>query len=85
MTKDLTEAWKKGELEDGEYYVKLIGDKVYILAREDNHWCEFGWKNTEEENKKLKELLKVIRGYLINGCDVEDEIRICEEIDEVLK
>ena len=37
------------------------------------------------ENYKLKELLKVIRGYLVNGCDVEDEIRICEEIDEVLK
>lgn len=58
MSKDLTEAWKKGELEDGEYYVKLIGDKVYILAREDNHWYEFGWKNTEEENVKLRELLK---------------------------
>lgn len=36
------------------------------------------------ENDKLKKFLKVIRGYLVNGCDVEDEIRICEEIDEVL-
>lgn len=55
MSKDLSKSLEKGELKDGEYYVKLIGDKVYILAREDNHWYEFGWKNTEEENKKLKE------------------------------
>lgn len=43
MTKDLTEQWKKGELEDGYYYVKLKGDRDYMLLRDDNHWYEFGW------------------------------------------
>ena len=86
MSKDLTEVWKKGELEDGEYYVKLIGDKVYILAREDNHWCEFGWKNTEEENKKLKELLKRCRDFI--NYEVPDHCIndvLIDKIDEALK
>ena len=43
MSKNLTEKWKKGELEDGCYYVKIKGDRDYMLSREDNHWYEFGW------------------------------------------
>ena len=40
----LTEQWKKGELKDGCYYVKLKRpDMFYMLSREDNHWYEFGW------------------------------------------
>lgn len=43
MTKDLTEQWKKGELEDSCYYVKIKRpDMFYMLSREDNHWYEFG-------------------------------------------
>ena len=40
---NLTEKWKKGELEDGCYYVKIKGDEDYMLSREDDHWYEFGW------------------------------------------
>lgn len=43
MTKDLTEQWKKGELKDGYYYVKIKGDRDYMLEWADNHWYEFGW------------------------------------------
>ena len=43
-SKDLTEKWKKGELEDGCYYVKIKRpDMFYMLSREDDHWYEFGW------------------------------------------
>ena len=40
---NLTEQWKRGELEDGYYYVKIKGDEEYMLSREDEHWYEFGW------------------------------------------
>lgn len=42
-SKDLTEQWKNGKLEDACYYVKIKRpDMFYMLSREDNHWYEFG-------------------------------------------
>ena len=40
---DLTERYKRGKLEDGYYYVKIVGDKFYMLEWKDKHWYEFGW------------------------------------------
>jgi hypothetical protein len=38
MTKDLTEAWKNGELEEGAYYVKLESGKIdiYFMVYDDD-------------------------------------------------
>lgn len=38
MTKNLTEAWKNGELEEGEYYVKLESGKIdiYFMVYDDD-------------------------------------------------
>lgn len=42
-------------------------------------------KRLKEENTKLKELMTECRRYLINDYDIEDKIRLCEMIDEVLE
>lgn len=122
-TNNLTELWKKGELEiDNNYYLRFADGteeiQLYIggfLMRADNEVVEvlaevpdyIEWKNyvngyceehnynlkLQEENQKLKELLKECREYVVNtpvypqGDDNKQaEIhRLVDKINEALK
>lgn len=71
---NLTEQWKNGELDDGFYYVKIIGDKFYMLERADNHWYEFGW-DCYFFDEDVVEVLGEIPSYgdcLINEALIKD-------------
>ena len=56
-----------------DYYQLELDDMVIAL------------ENKDYEIEQLKELLKTARYCLLDGCNEEDEIRLLEAIDEVLK
>ena len=56
-----------------DYYQLELDDAIIAL------------ENKDIEIKQLKELLRTARYCLLDGCNEEDETRLLEAVDEVLK
>lgn len=98
MTKDLTEQWKKGELESGWYYIEEINGDVqidyYDVACVDYEFNELegDWDNFGETIKKVlapvptyEEWQHQQMSLRMTIDDYKNVVDICEQLKELLK
>lgn len=82
----LTDDWKAGKLEDGDYYVRLANDDIIIEHLCKGEWCfDYGWRDviveilalvpSYEELQRLKEYRQQANNDLAEIYDKNQQLR----------
>lgn len=76
---NLTEQWKKGELEDGEYYIKSNKGDVYIDICADGNFMFTNYRSIEEVLGEVPDYT-IWRNYVEGFCDEHEyNLKLLEE------
>ena len=77
----LTEQWKRGELEDGEYYIKSNKGDVYIDVCADGSFMFTNYRSVEEVLAEVPDYL-IWKNYVNGYCEEHEyNLRLIEQLE----